>query len=64
MISFISFSYAGEAFVIFKTRESAERVVRKLDTWCLLLPNGRYMYKFYFPGESAEKDSFLLCFVF
>ncbi|KAI4377615.1 hypothetical protein MLD38_015213 [Melastoma candidum] len=33
--------HSGKAFVIFKRRETAEEVVRKLDTGCLLLPNGR-----------------------
>ncbi|KAI4380184.1 hypothetical protein MLD38_006403 [Melastoma candidum] len=36
-----SVPHSGKAFVIFKRREAAEKVVRKLDTGCLLLPNGR-----------------------
>ncbi|KAM7490351.1 hypothetical protein LguiA_033272 [Lonicera macranthoides] len=37
----ISSPHIGQAFVIFKTREAAERVVRKLDEGCLMLTNGR-----------------------
>lgn len=33
--------HSGQAFVIFKTREAALMVVRKLDEGCLLLSNGR-----------------------
>lgn len=32
----------GQAFVILKTREAAERVIRKLRDGCLILPNQRY----------------------
>ncbi|KAK9274402.1 hypothetical protein L1049_019216 [Liquidambar formosana] len=31
----------GQALVIFKTREAAEKAVRKLDEGCLMLSNGR-----------------------
>ncbi|CAL8996598.1 unnamed protein product [Prunus brigantina] len=33
--------HSGQALVIFKTREAAQRVVRKLEEGCLLLSNGR-----------------------
>ncbi|XP_004291217.1 PREDICTED: uncharacterized protein LOC101313862 [Fragaria vesca subsp. vesca] len=33
--------YYGQALVIFKNRETAKKVVRKLDEGCLLLSNGR-----------------------
>lgn len=36
------FFVTGEAFVIFKTREAAEKALKKLDEGCLMLPNGRY----------------------
>lgn len=36
----------GQALVIFKTREAAKKVVRKLDEGCLLLSNGRYLDAF------------------
>lgn len=35
----------GQALVIFKTREAAKKVVRKLDEGCLLLSNGRYVVR-------------------
>ncbi|XP_060963222.1 protein ANTI-SILENCING 1 isoform X2 [Cannabis sativa] len=37
----ISSPYSGQAFVIFKQKDIAERVVKKLDEGCLLLSNGR-----------------------
>ncbi|PKI57015.1 hypothetical protein CRG98_022519 [Punica granatum] len=37
----ISSPHSGEAYVIFKTKEAAERALKKLDEGCLLLPNGR-----------------------
>ncbi|PIM98242.1 hypothetical protein CDL12_29279 [Handroanthus impetiginosus] len=37
----ISNPHSGQAFVIFKTREAVDRVVKKLDDGCLLLPNQR-----------------------
>ncbi|EOA20157.1 hypothetical protein CARUB_v10000449mg [Capsella rubella] len=37
----VTIPHIGEALVIFKTREEAERVIRKLDEGCLLLSNGR-----------------------
>ncbi|XP_062022334.1 protein ANTI-SILENCING 1 [Rosa rugosa] len=33
--------YSGQALVIFKTRETAQKVARKLEEGCLLLSNGR-----------------------
>ncbi|XP_062097242.1 protein ANTI-SILENCING 1 isoform X3 [Humulus lupulus] len=33
--------YSGEAFVIFKKKDIAEKVVKRLDEGCLLLSNGR-----------------------
>uniref|UniRef100_A0A803QWF2 RRM domain-containing protein n=3 Tax=Cannabis sativa TaxID=3483 RepID=A0A803QWF2_CANSA len=39
----ISSPYSGQAFVIFKQKDIAERVVKKLDEGCLLLSNGREM---------------------
>lgn len=33
--------HSGRAFIIFKAREAAETVVRKLGQDCLMLPNGR-----------------------
>lgn len=33
----------GQAFVIFKTKEAAKRAIKKLDTGCLVLPDGRYV---------------------
>ncbi|XP_050364334.1 uncharacterized protein LOC126783000 isoform X2 [Argentina anserina] len=33
--------YSGRALVILKNRETAKKVVRKLEQGCLLLPNGR-----------------------
>ncbi|XP_061339354.1 protein ANTI-SILENCING 1 [Gastrolobium bilobum] len=33
--------YSGQAFVIFKRKEAAELVVRKLDEGCFLMSNGR-----------------------
>ncbi|KAL6212593.1 hypothetical protein ACLB2K_017811 [Fragaria x ananassa] len=33
--------YYGQALVIFKNRETAKKVIRKLDEGCLLLSNGR-----------------------
>ncbi|XP_062097241.1 protein ANTI-SILENCING 1 isoform X2 [Humulus lupulus] len=35
--------YSGEAFVIFKKKDIAEKVVKRLDEGCLLLSNGREM---------------------
>ncbi|KAF5456539.1 hypothetical protein F2P56_026009 [Juglans regia] len=37
----ISSPHCGQAFVIFKTREAAEMVVKKLDEGCLWISNGR-----------------------
>ncbi|KAF8393360.1 hypothetical protein HHK36_021603 [Tetracentron sinense] len=37
----ISSPHSGQAFVIFKTLEAAEMMIRKLDEGCLMLPNGR-----------------------
>uniref|UniRef100_A0A5B7B2F1 BAH domain-containing protein n=1 Tax=Davidia involucrata TaxID=16924 RepID=A0A5B7B2F1_DAVIN len=37
----ISSPHSGQAFIIFKAREAAERVIRKLDEGCLMLSNGR-----------------------
>lgn len=33
----------GQAFVIFKKKEAAESVVRKLEEGCFLMSNGRYV---------------------
>ncbi|KAK4388859.1 protein ANTI-SILENCING 1 [Sesamum angolense] len=33
--------HSGQAFVIFKSREAVDRVVKKLDDECLMLPNQR-----------------------
>ncbi|KAJ4958617.1 hypothetical protein NE237_025728 [Protea cynaroides] len=33
--------YCGEAYVIFKTKEAAEMAIAKLDSGCLMQPNGR-----------------------
>ncbi|KAL3650828.1 hypothetical protein CASFOL_007231 [Castilleja foliolosa] len=33
--------YSGQAFVIFKSREAVDRVVKKLEGECLMLPNKR-----------------------
>ncbi|GMG99052.1 hypothetical protein Nepgr_000892 [Nepenthes gracilis] len=33
--------HTGQAFAIFKTREAAEKVIKKLEHGCLMLPNGR-----------------------
>lgn len=33
--------FVGQAYVVFKTKEAAEKVVRKLHEGCLLLANGR-----------------------
>ncbi|XP_073119247.1 protein ANTI-SILENCING 1-like [Henckelia pumila] len=37
----ISDPHYGQAFSIFKTRETAERIVKELDDRCLMLPNNR-----------------------
>lgn len=37
----ISSPFSGQALIIFKNREAAERVMRKLDAGCLMLSNGR-----------------------
>lgn len=37
---------SGQAFVIFKTKDAAERVIRKLNDGCLMLPNRRYRCRF------------------
>ncbi|KAL2548384.1 protein ANTI-SILENCING 1 [Forsythia ovata] len=37
----VSSPHSGQAFVIFKTKDAAEKVVRKLDDGCLMLPNRR-----------------------
>ncbi|KAG7550310.1 Bromo adjacent homology (BAH) domain [Arabidopsis thaliana x Arabidopsis arenosa] len=37
----VTIPHVGEALVIFKTREVAERVIRRLDEGCLLLSSGR-----------------------
>ncbi|KAA8525308.1 hypothetical protein F0562_007163 [Nyssa sinensis] len=37
----ITSPHSGQAFVIFKTREAAERVIKNLDEGCLMLSNGR-----------------------
>ncbi|GAB4854212.1 hypothetical protein Ancab_022799 [Ancistrocladus abbreviatus] len=37
----ISSPHSGQAFAIFKTREAAENVIKKLERGCLMLPNGR-----------------------
>ncbi|CAB87707.1 putative protein [Arabidopsis thaliana] len=37
----VTIPHIGEALVIFKTREVAERVIRRLDEGCLLLSSGR-----------------------
>lgn len=49
--------HSGQAFVIFKTREAAERIVSRLEEECLMLPNLRPLVAF--PGalSSPEKQS-------
>ncbi|KAI3468239.1 hypothetical protein Pfo_024902 [Paulownia fortunei] len=37
----ISNPHSGQAFVIFRAREAVDRVVKKLDDGCLMLPNQR-----------------------
>eukprot|EP00262_Sarcandra_glabra_P018042 TRINITY_DN637_c0_g4_i1.p1 TRINITY_DN637_c0_g4~~TRINITY_DN637_c0_g4_i1.p1 ORF type:complete len:418 (-),score=87.55 TRINITY_DN637_c0_g4_i1:248-1387(-) len=37
----ISSPHYGQAFVIFKSRDAAEMVLKNLDEGCLMLPNGR-----------------------
>ncbi|GLT69010.1 hypothetical protein SLA2020_411960 [Shorea laevis] len=53
----ISSPHCGQAFVIFKRREAAEMVVKKLDEGCLLLPNGRPLM----PREMREAVSTSHC---
>lgn len=38
--------FVGQAFAIFKTREVAEMIVKKLNEGCLLVSNGRYVWNF------------------
>ncbi|KAL0323846.1 UNVERIFIED_CONTAM: protein ANTI-SILENCING 1 [Sesamum calycinum] len=35
--------HSGQAFVIFKSREAVDRVVKKLDDECLMLPNQSFL---------------------
>ncbi|XP_059633112.1 protein ANTI-SILENCING 1-like [Cornus florida] len=49
----ISSPHSGQALVIFKTREAAEGVIRKLDEGCLMLSDGRPLI-----GSIAPPPSF------
>ncbi|CAO2841692.1 unnamed protein product [Amaranthus hypochondriacus] len=49
--------YSGKALVIFKTRDVAERIISKLDTGCLMLPNERPLIasrEICFPGKPGS----------
>ncbi|XP_057957391.1 protein ANTI-SILENCING 1 [Malania oleifera] len=52
----ISSPHSGQAFVIFKTKEAAEMVVRKLDEGCLVLSNGRPLVGSVGTPNSLEKQ--------
>ncbi|XP_056692353.1 protein ANTI-SILENCING 1 isoform X2 [Spinacia oleracea] len=49
---------SGQAYVIFKTREVAEKVLKKLDNECFMLPNGRPLVGsrdvVCFPGKQSQ----------
>lgn len=44
---------AGQAFVVFKTKDVAEKVVTKLEHGCLMFSNGRYG-QFHFLNHTAS----------
>uniref|UniRef100_A0A7C9EMD9 BAH domain-containing protein n=1 Tax=Opuntia streptacantha TaxID=393608 RepID=A0A7C9EMD9_OPUST len=46
--------HSGQAFVIFKTREAAERIISKLEEECLMLPNLRPLVAI--PGALSSPD--------
>ncbi|KAG6591654.1 Protein ANTI-SILENCING 1, partial [Cucurbita argyrosperma subsp. sororia] len=55
----ISMPHIGQAHVVFKTKEAAEKVVRKLDEGCLLLANGRALVgSFAIPQLPSKKQIF------
>ncbi|KAG7024535.1 Protein ANTI-SILENCING 1, partial [Cucurbita argyrosperma subsp. argyrosperma] len=55
----ISMPHIGQAHVVFKTKEAAEKVVRKLDEGCLLLANGRALVgSFAIPQLPSKKQFF------
>ncbi|CAK9325620.1 unnamed protein product [Citrullus colocynthis] len=55
----ISMPHIGQAFVVFKTKEAAEKVVRKLDEGCLVLANGSVLVgSFATPHLPSKKQTF------
>ncbi|XP_038898911.1 protein ANTI-SILENCING 1 [Benincasa hispida] len=55
----ISMPHIGQAYVVFKTKEAAEKVVRKLDEGCLLLSNGSVLVgSFASPHLLSKKQTF------
>ncbi|CAI9759656.1 unnamed protein product [Fraxinus pennsylvanica] len=57
----VSSPHSGQAFVIFKTKEAAEKVIRKLNDGCLMLPNRRPLVGCYgvLPRVSGRQTSFV-----
>lgn len=53
--------HSGQAFVIFKSREAVDRVVKKLDDECLMLPNQRPLVVCtgVFPHFSEKRTTFV-----
>ncbi|KAL0330753.1 UNVERIFIED_CONTAM: protein ANTI-SILENCING 1 [Sesamum angustifolium] len=53
--------HSGQAFVIFKSREAVDRVVKKLDDECLMLPNQRPLVVCtgVFPHFSEKRATFI-----
>uniref|UniRef100_A0A803MKD7 RRM domain-containing protein n=1 Tax=Chenopodium quinoa TaxID=63459 RepID=A0A803MKD7_CHEQI len=54
----------GQAFVIFKTRDLAEKIIKRLDKECLMLPNGRPLVGsrngICFPGKPSQFPGHLI----
>ncbi|XP_021751369.1 protein ANTI-SILENCING 1-like [Chenopodium quinoa] len=54
----------GQAFVIFKTRDLAEKIIKRLDKECLMLQNGRPLvgsrYGLCFPGKPSQFPGHLI----
>ncbi|KAL4029683.1 hypothetical protein IC575_007903 [Cucumis melo] len=54
-----SMPHIGQAYVVFKTKEAAEKVVRKLHEGCLLLADGSVLVgSFETPHLSSKKQTF------
>ncbi|XP_022982080.1 protein ANTI-SILENCING 1-like isoform X1 [Cucurbita maxima] len=54
-----SMPHIGQAYIVFKTKEAAEKVVRKLDEGCLLLANGNALFgSFATPHLQLKKQTY------